>query len=146
VHPAGLFGTARDVGINRLDGATAGKGVVIEAVFTMLLVMVILNTAHKHSLIGTQAAIAVGATITVCGFVGGELTTMSMNPARSIGPAIVAGTGKDLWVYLVGPAVGALAAVVIVSVLRPHPNPDEREAAQGKDARATRDAPSRQAA
>jgi aquaporin Z len=127
-----LFGTIRDIGVNRLEDVTAGKGVVIEAVLTLLLVFVILNAAHRHSLIGTQAAIAVGATIAVCGIVGGELTTASMNPARSLGPAIVDGNTRDLWVFLVGQVVGALAALAIVVGLRPHRNDDETEAAQGE--------------
>ena len=128
----GLFGTTGDVGINRLHELMAGKGVAIEAIFTGLLVIVILNAAHKHSLIGTQAALAVGATITVCSLVGGELTTMSMNPARSLGPAIVAGKSTDLWIYILGPAIGALAALAIVTVLRPRRNPDEHQAAEGE--------------
>jgi MIP family channel proteins len=128
-----LFGTVGDVGANHLETVTAGKGLVIEALFTGLLVVVILNAAHKHSLVGTQAALAVGATITVCGLVGGELTTMSMNPARSVGPALVSGHATDLWVYLAGPTIGALAAVAVVAIIRPHRNLDEFQAAEGED-------------
>jgi MIP family channel proteins len=128
-----LLGTVGDVGINHLEGLSATKGLFIEALFTSLLIIVILNVAHKHSLLGTDAALAVGATIAVCGLVGGELTTMSMNPARSIGPAIAAGTTRDLWVYVLGPAIGALAGLGIFCLLRPHRNPDEFEAAGGDD-------------
>jgi len=126
-----LFGSVGDVGANHLSGVSPSKGLAIEVLFTALLVIVILNVAHKHSLLGTDAALAVGATIAVCGMVGGELTTMSMNPARSIGPAIVAGTTRDLWVYVVGPFAGALVGLGIACLLRPHRNPDEFEAAQG---------------
>jgi aquaporin Z len=96
------------------------------------LVLVILNAAHKHSLIGTEAALAVAAAISVCGFVGGALTTASMNPARAVGPAIVAGDAKDLWVFVAGPVSGALAALCLTVVLRPHRNEDESDAAQGE--------------
>jgi glycerol uptake facilitator-like aquaporin len=84
--------------------------------------------------------LAVGATITVCGFVGGELTTMSMNPARSIGPAIVSGDATDLWVYVAGPIVGALAAVGVVAIIRPHRNEDEFQAAEGEGGASAREA------
>jgi aquaporin Z len=126
-----LFGNVGEVGINHLEDLSATKGLLIEALFTSLLLIVILNVAHKHSLLGTDAALAVGATIAVCGLVGGELTTMSMNPARSIGPAIAAGTTTDLWVYVLGPVIGAFAGLGIFCLLRPHRNPDEFDAAEG---------------
>ena len=125
------FGTVGNVGVSHLENFSASKGFMLEVVLTVLLVFVVLNAAHKHFLIGTQAALAVAATITVCGMLGGELTTASMNPARSLGPAIVAGDANDLWVYLAGPAIGSMVALAITVVLRPHRNPDEREAAQG---------------
>lgn len=128
-----LFGTVGNVGANRLDGVTAGQGIVIEIAITTLLVIVTLNAAHEHSLIGTEAAIAVGATMAACRMLGGELTTASMNPARSLGPAVVGGYFTDIWVFLTGPTVGALLALAVTVVLRPHRNQDEHEAAQGED-------------
>ena len=127
-----LFGTVANVGANRLDGVTAGQGIVIEIAITTLLVIVTLNAAHEHSLIGTEAAIAVGATTAACRMLAGELTTASMNPARSVGPAVVGGYFDDLWVFLAGPTVGALIALAVTVVLRPHRNRDEHEAAQGE--------------
>lgn len=125
------FGTVGDVGVSHLESFSASKGFMLEAVLTVLLVFVVLNAAHKHFLMGTQAALAVAATIAVCGMLGGELTSASMNPARSLGPAIAAGTATDLWVYLAGPTMGSMVALAITAVLRPHRSPDEREAAQG---------------
>ena len=104
-------------------------------VLTVLLVFVVLNSAHKHFLIGTQAALAVAATIVACGLMGGELTTASMNPARSLGPAIIAGRWTDLWVFVLGPLVGAMVALLVTVGLRPHRSADEREAAQGERTR-----------
>jgi aquaporin Z len=127
-----LFGTVGDVGANRVDGVTAGQGLAIEIAITTLLVIVTLNAAHEHSLIGTDAAIAVGATMAACRMLGGELTTASMNPARSVGPAVVGGYFSDIWVFLVGPTVGALVALAVTVVLRPHRNRDEHQAAQGE--------------
>jgi aquaporin Z len=133
-----LFGTVGDVGANRLDGVTAGQGFVIEIAITTLLVIVILNAAHEHSLIGTDAAIAVGATMAACRMLGGELTTASMNPARSAGPALVGGYFNDIWVFLAGPTVGALVALAVTVVFRPNRNQDEYDAAQGEAADAPR--------
>jgi MIP family channel proteins len=127
-----LFGTVRDVGINRLDVVTDARGFIIEIVITILLVVVTLNAAHEHSLIGTQAAIAVAATMAACRMVAGELTGASMNPARSVGPAVVSGVFSDLWVFVAGPVVGAVAALAITVGLRPHRNRDEFEAARGR--------------
>ena len=132
-----LFGTVGNVGANRLDGVTAGQGIAIEIAITTLLVIVTLNAAHEHSLIGTDAAIAVGATMAACRMLGGELTTASMNPARSLGPAVVSGYFNDIWVFLAGPTVGALVALAVTVVLRPHRNQDEHEAAQGEDSDTT---------
>lgn len=76
-----LFGTVRSVGISEAHIGW-GRAAVIEGIMTAVLVIVILNAAHKHSLIGATAAIPVGATIVACGMFGGELTTSSLNPGR----------------------------------------------------------------
>jgi aquaporin Z len=128
-----LFGQAAAAGVTtpHIDGATA---VVIEIVLTALLVTVILATADRYQLIGANAAIAVGATIALCGLIALPLEGASMNAARSAGPAIVNGELSDLWIYLVGPAVGAVIAVGMARLLH-GPAPDgskPREAAMGK--------------
>jgi aquaporin Z len=113
---------------------SASRTVVLEAVLTALLVLVILNTASRHSLIGTDAALAVGATIGLCGLFAATLSGASMNPARSLGPAVVDGHLGDVWLFVVGPAIGAIAAVLLSFVLHPHHDAEEREAAQGEGA------------
>ncbi|HEY4608628.1 MAG TPA: aquaporin [Ilumatobacteraceae bacterium] len=125
-----LFGTVGSGGAN-VAHITHWRAVVIEVLVTALLIVVILNTAHKQSLIGTEAAIAVGATLFVCGLLAGEWTTASMNPARSLGPAVVGGHFEDLWVFILGPFAGCAAAVGIMAILRPVTNQDEATAAQG---------------
>jgi aquaporin Z len=126
-----LFGTVRSVGVSVIH-LTPVRAVVVEAIVTALLVIVILHTAHEHSLIGTQAALAVGATLFACGLLAGELTSASMNPARSIGPALVAGDVTDLWVFIVGPLTGAALGLAVVVLVHPHRNCDEQVAAEGE--------------
>ena len=58
-----------------------------------------------------------------------------MNPARSLGPAIVSCTWADVWIYIVGPIAGALLAVAVATVLHGRCNHEEEEEAQGRDAK-----------
>jgi aquaporin Z len=111
---------------------STSHAVATEALLTFFLVLVIVNTAVRPSVVGPQAAIAVGGTIALCGIVGGPLSGPSMNPARSLGAALVASDWANQWVYVVGPLLGAVAAVLLTWVLRPHHVPGEREAAQGE--------------
>ena len=85
-----------------------------------------LATAVALSL-GPNAALAVGATIALCGLIAGPLEGASMNPARSFGPAVVAGNTSDLWIYFAGPVVGALLAVVQTRILHGAAPKDEKE-------------------
>jgi aquaporin Z len=125
-----LLGSVAHLGASgtELSGA---KTAVLEGVLTLVLVTVILNAASRHSLIGTDAAIAVGATISLCGLFAGTLSGASMNPARSFGPAVVTGHAGELWMYVVGPLAGAIAAVILSLALHPQRDREEREAAEG---------------
>jgi aquaporin NIP len=58
------------------------------------------------------AGLAIGLTLVFCILMGGPLTGASLNPARTLGPAIVTGNYADLWVYLVGPIAGAVVAAL----------------------------------
>jgi len=127
-----LFGTVASGGASTVH-VTAWRGAVVEGLVTALLLIVILNTAHQHSLIGTEAALAVGATLLVCHLLAGEFTSASLNPARSLGPAVVAGHFDNLWVFIVGPLAGAAVAIGVMMVLRPRANLDEARAATGGD-------------
>src|SRR5262249_14791731 len=75
----------------------------LEILLSLLLILVILGTACEHKLLGPNAALAVGGAIILCGLVGSPISGASMNPARSLGPALVSGTFDAWWIYLLGP-------------------------------------------
>lgn len=85
------------------------QGVAIEAILTFFLVNAVLN-AGLHGKVTEVAGLAIGWTLVFCILVGGPLTGASLNPARTLGPAVVAGIWDDHWVYWVGPLVGAALA------------------------------------
>lgn len=91
---------------------------VWEFVLTAILMFVITSVATDARAVGQAAAIAIGATVTLCALVGGPISSASMNPARSAGPAIVAGDIGNLWIYLVAPILGASAAALVYDRLR----------------------------
>jgi aquaporin Z len=77
--------------------------IVWELVLTTGLVSVILGTASGAQQVGSLSALGAGSFIALAGLVGAPVSGASMNPARSLGPALVAGAWTAWWVYLVGP-------------------------------------------
>ena len=114
-----LGGTETGLGVTQLaqassvNGATITitplVGMVLEAILTFFLVNAVMNAgiSGKATIPG---GLAIGLTLTFCILMGGPLTGASLNPARSIGPAVATGNFNDLWVYLVGPALGGVVA------------------------------------
>jgi aquaporin Z len=104
-----------------------------EALLTVGLVSTILGTASGAQAVGAFAAIAVGSYIALAGLWGSPVSGTSMNPARSLGPALVLGDWTSWWAYLAGPVAGGIIAVGIAYVLRgPGGGKNSAEAAQGK--------------
>lgn len=91
---------------------------VWEVVLTFFLMLVIVATATDTGAVGQAAAIAIGGSVALGSLVGGPISGASMNPARSIGPAVVSGDLTDLWIYLIAPPIGAIAAAVVYRYLR----------------------------
>src|SRR6478672_6158541 len=100
------------------SGISTTTAMLWEVVLTTGLVSVILGTASGAQQIGPLAAIAVGSYIALAGLWGAPVSGASMNPARSLGPALVLGDWTSWWAYLVGPVAGAAIAVGIAYVLR----------------------------
>jgi aquaporin Z len=113
-------------------GISAWVALAWEIVLTAGLVSVILGTASGAQQIGPFAAIGVGGYIALAGLWGAPVSGASMNPVRSLGPALVLGDWTAWWAYLAGPLAGAVIAVGCAWVLRgPGGGAHGTEAAQG---------------
>jgi len=99
-------------------GIPVPVAMVWEMVLTTGLVSVILGTASGAQQVGSFAAIAVGSYIALAGLWGSPVSGASMNPARSLGPALVLGDWTAWWAYLAGPVAGGVIAAGIAYVLR----------------------------
>jgi aquaporin Z len=95
-----------------------GGAFLIEVVLTAIFVMVVLFATHKAAIQGA-AGVAIGFALVVVHLIGIPLTGTSVNPARSLGPALVVGGTalSQVWVFIVAPLVGALVAALIHTVL-----------------------------
>jgi aquaporin Z len=112
-------------------GTNAVTTMVIELVLTAGLVSVVLGSASGARNIGANAALAVSGYIILAGLWAAPVSGASMNPARSLGPAIVGGHWSDWWAYVAGPLAGAVVAVALAWVLRGPPSTAADQAAQG---------------
>lgn len=98
-----------------------GAGTAWEVVMTALLMLVITAVATDVRAVGQAAALAIGGTVTLAAFVGGPVSGASLNPARSLGPAFVAGDLADIGIYIAGPLIGAALGVLLYRYLRAEP-------------------------
>jgi aquaporin Z len=111
---------------------TRFEALVAEIFLTFLLMIVILACAEEEATIGKQSALAVGLTVAACGFFAGPVSGASMNPARSIPPQILGGATGIVWIYAVGPPIGAALAALAMRFFAPRPAAGERKAAKGE--------------
>jgi aquaporin Z len=113
-------------------GVSTGTALAWEVLLTTGLVSVVLGTASGAQQLGPVAAIGVGSYIALAGLFGAPVSGASMNPARSLGPALVLGNWTSWWAYLVGPMIGAGIAVAFAQILRgPGGGSSGTSAAQG---------------
>ncbi|KAL3735635.1 hypothetical protein ACJRO7_024717 [Eucalyptus globulus] len=110
VTPNAFFGT--------VPAGSSGQSLMVEIIITFLLMFVISGVTTDNRARGELGGIAVGMTIMLNVFVGGRVSGASMNPARSLGPAIVKHTYTGIWVYVVGPIIGALAGAFAYNLIR----------------------------
>lgn len=112
-----LFGNVANLGVT-LPFGSAGQSFGLEIVLTLILMVVITSVATDTRAVGQAAAIAIGGTIGLEALFAGPISGASMNPARSLAPAIVSGTWTDQWLYVAGPALGAVLGVSLYNWIR----------------------------
>ena len=128
-----LFGPVGNLGATVPQGS-ALQSFGLEVLLTAVLMLVIISVATDTRAVGQLAALAIGATVALDALWGGPISGASMNPARSFGPALVAGVWRDQWVYWLGPISGAGVGALIYQWLRvPLPAPVEDVAVGDRD-------------
>lgn len=105
-----MFPGSTSLGVT-LPADTDAQAFAMEAILTFLLMFVILRVSSGAKEKGLMAGVAVGAVITLEAMFAGPVSGASMNPARSLAPALVAWKLNSLWVYLTAPFLGALVGV-----------------------------------
>ncbi|MBS1502459.1 MAG: aquaporin [Bacteroidetes bacterium] len=101
-----------------LPAGSAMQSFILEFILTLFLMLVIVNVAHGSKEQGMFAGLAIGAVVGLEAMFAGPICGASMNPARSLAPAIVSGHLASLWIYLAAPVAGAAAAIPVWLCLR----------------------------
>lgn len=115
-----LFPDCKNLGLT-MPAGTEMQSFILEVVMTFILMMVILRVSTGAKEKGITAGIAIGATVWLLVLFGGPICGTSLNPTRSIAPAIVSGNFQHIWIYLTAPFLGALLAVLVHRVLLSEP-------------------------
>ncbi len=105
-----------------LPSGSQGQSFLWELVLSFFLMFVIMAVATDTRAVGEAAAIAIGGTVGLDAMFGGPISGASMNPARSIGPALVSGELHALWLYIVAPIAGASLAALTYQLIRTEPS------------------------
>ncbi|HEV8132459.1 MAG TPA: aquaporin [Acidobacteriota bacterium] len=109
-----LIGTGDGLGatIGTFTASDPGRTIAVEAILTFFLVIAVFGTAVAGRN-GIAAGLAIGLVLTMDILMGGFLTGASMNPARTLGPAVALGDVSYVWLYFVGPLLGAAAGAFL---------------------------------
>ena len=130
----GSLGNIADVGAT-LPSGSQGQSFLWELVLSFFLMFVIMAVATDTRAVGEAAAIAIGGTVGLDAMFGGPISGASMNPARSIGPALVSGDLHALWLYILAPVLGASLGALVYQLIREEPTTHPTETAPSHDGR-----------
>ena len=86
---------------------------ILEFILSFALMFVIINVATGSKEQGVVAGLAIGMTVLICALIGGPISGASMNPARSIGPALISFELHHLWIYILSPIAGAVSSIFV---------------------------------
>ncbi|GIM45148.1 aquaporin [Collibacillus ludicampi] len=111
-----MFGNVANLGAT-LPRFSWQQSFALEFILTFVLMIVILGSAVHGKADKSFAGVAIGATVGLEAMFGGPISGASMNPARSIGPALVSGTLEYLWIYIVATILGAIVAAIVYKIL-----------------------------
>ncbi|KAI9096002.1 hypothetical protein K1719_026149 [Acacia pycnantha] len=125
-----VFTGKQDQFIGTLITGSYLQGFVVEFLVTFFLMFVISGVATDSKAIGELAGIVIGATVMINVLVAGPITGTSMNPARSLGPAIVWHEYRGIWVYMTAPVAGAVAGAWVYNIIR-HTDKPKHETTKG---------------
>ncbi|MBL8013608.1 MAG: aquaporin [Candidatus Omnitrophica bacterium] len=129
-----LFADAGNAGATQpMSGITNKQAFFLETLLTGGLINTILGTARGSRNVGPNGAIAVGGYIALSGLWAAPITGASMNPARSLASDLVRLNFSTTWIYLAGPLLGAIVAVMFEWLLRESPSREGAITAQGAD-------------
>ena len=106
-----------------LPAGSQGQSFLWEVVLTFFLMFVIMAVATDTRAVGEAAAIAIGGTVGLDAMFGGPISGASMNPARSLGPAVISGDLHALWLYLLAPLLGAGLGGLVYQFVRGEETP-----------------------
>lgn len=112
-----LIGDMASLGTT-LPAASVWQAFGLEILLTAVLMFVIISVATDTRAVGAPAALAIGFTVALGALWGGPISGASMNPARSFGPALVAGIWTDQWLYWTAPVIGAAIGAFLYQFLR----------------------------
>ncbi len=113
-----------------LPAGTEMQSFVLELILSFFLMLVIVNVATGSKEQGMFAGLAIGSTVLLEAMFAGPVSGASMNPVRSISPAIVSGHLEHLWIYIVAPIAGASFAIPVFRILHPKNNLNENSPVQ----------------
>ncbi|KAK9076612.1 hypothetical protein SSX86_004946 [Deinandra increscens subsp. villosa] len=108
-----------------VPSVSTGQAFALEFLITFNLLFVVTAVATDTRAVGELAGIAVGATVMLNILVAGKSSGGSMNPVRTLGPAVAAGNYKVIWVYLLAPTLGALAGAGVYTIVKLQPGEGE---------------------